>query len=493
MKGLFEIGMIAKRGKPWMACSPDGIAVIDLNNLPVFTPHQNCQSETQLSSSETPQYNKLPALEGCCVLCSVEIKTSVATSSLERSIQLASVDVKVCRVGDITFRTLFPEAHIGQILHQMLVLRINHVMYVAAAETGITFIVIAYCDVHILSVCELALEQAAEDCVAWAQEESMSMPSIQDAELSKVIYSRLPFWRLVNSYVLENSAFYPPVKLFRHGVQTLYSKTKGGVDGSAQARAILRSPTSSLKWEQKVVTQTLKTLAVNAFVAWRMRQKKSLLENKESFQNLEYYRGCLNAVQSLADFVLDASRELIERADVREMEIHRGVDASVTGGMISSDISGDEGARLRAEAKLRKRYRLPFFNSADGVKLRLLVAGHETRHSDSERYCALCGNSGKSTRWRGHRSSFHCPSCDVHLCVRLHQGFRKNCWTIWHSQRRLEPRVTYPPSNDAGNDPVTSEPETRSIGTVRVSTEAPSENSRPARRQRLSDDGQNDS
>jgi hypothetical protein len=120
-------------------------------------------------------------------------------------------------------------------------------MYITAAETGISFVVIAYCDAAILRACENVLDHGAEYCVAWAHEDHMSMPVLEDACLSKLIYSHLPFWKLVNSFVLENCAFYPPVKLFRHGVQTLYSKTKGGVDGSAQARAILRSSTSSLK------------------------------------------------------------------------------------------------------------------------------------------------------------------------------------------------------------------------------------------------------
>jgi hypothetical protein len=165
-----------------------------------------------------------------------------------------------------------------------------------------------------------------------------------------------------------------------------------------------------------------------------MRQRKDLLESKESFQSLEYYRGCLNSVQSLADFVFDASRELFERADILKQEIRRESESNNAGDLISSDIMGDQASRLRAAAKSKTRYRLSFFNSADGINLRLWVLGHETRHADCERHCALCGNCSNSTRWRGNRSSFHCQQCDVHLSVRLHLGFRKNCWTIWHSQ-----------------------------------------------------------
>jgi hypothetical protein len=273
-----------------------------------------------------------------------------------------------------------------------------------------------------------------------------------DTELRKICQSRIAFWRLVDKHVSQTDAFYPPVKLFRHGFQSLYSRTKGGVDGSAQAKAILRSSTCSFKWEQKTVSQTLKTLAVNAFIAWRFLQVKTHLETKESFRDLDHFRACLNSVQSLADFVLDTSKEMLIVADKREKESRAEQQNSGESQPPHSGLSLEEQSRLRAAATFRKRYRIPFFNSEDGVKLRLLVTGHDTRHVDSERHCALCGNNSATNGWRGHRTSFKCSICDVHLCVRLHQGYRKNCWTIWHSQRRLELRTTTAPSAPGERD-----------------------------------------
>jgi hypothetical protein len=155
-------------------------------------------------------------------------------------------------------------------------------MYVSASQTGITFILLAYCNSRVLSICESVLDQTLKAFVEWAHEQDSVIPDIQDAVLKKAIGNRLKFWSLVNCYVLENGPFYPPVKLFRHCVQLLYSKTKGGVDGSAQARAILRCSTSAMKWEQTIVTQMQKTLAVNAFIACRIKQKKGMLDNKST-------------------------------------------------------------------------------------------------------------------------------------------------------------------------------------------------------------------
>ncbi|CDF41178.1 unnamed protein product [Chondrus crispus] len=41
---------------------------------------------------------------------------------------------------------------------------------------------------------------------------------------------------------------------------------------------------------------------------------------------------------------------------------------------------------------------------------------------------------------RGHRSCFRCSHCDLRLCVRTYARFRRSCWDVWHSNKRLEPR-----------------------------------------------------
>jgi hypothetical protein len=260
-------------------------------------------------------------------------------------------------------------------------------------------------------------------------------------ELRKIALSRIPIWRLVDNHVHERDAFYPPVRLFRHGIQSIYSRTKGGVDGSAQASAILRSPTSSFPDIEDPLRQRIYLL--------EMLQTKRKLETKESFQDLDHFRACLNSVQSLADFVLDDSKELLIVADRKEKEC-REIDQETTRGI--SWVPLQEISRLCDAARSRKRYRIPFFNTEDGVKLRLTVYGHETKHMGSEQHCALCGKNSATAGWRGYRSSFQCSMCSVHLCARLHHGFRKNYWTIWHTQRRLELRVTAALSTSGDKD-----------------------------------------
>lgn len=58
--------------------------------------------------------------------------------------------------------------------------------------------------------------------------------------------------------------------------------------------AILRSSTSSFRWEQKLFCQTITTLAGNDFLAWRMSKREDLLPSKESFGSVDMYRHALN-------------------------------------------------------------------------------------------------------------------------------------------------------------------------------------------------------
>jgi hypothetical protein len=134
-----------------------------------------------------------------------------------------------------------------------------------------------------------------------------------------------------------------------------------------------------------------------------------MLENKESFIGSELFRKCLNSVQSLADFVLDAAKEHKIRVDLLENKVQREDESNHIGNRgLDSEISSDETLRFRREARSYKLYRLSFFNSADVIKLPLSGVEHDTNNYEIERYCALCGNFCQSGTWRGHIYSFCC-------------------------------------------------------------------------------------
>lgn len=191
----------------------------------------------------------------------------------------------------------------------------------------------------------------------------------------------------------------------------------------------MRSPTSSLKWEQKLVSQTFKTLLVNTFYAWQMMTKRSLLDTKEGFQSLNHFRARLNAVQSLSEFILDSAQELLVYAGELRMATESPA-RTIQGdrqqeGQGQVQVTVAEANSLRRLAELRKRNRLPLFNHGDGALLPLSISGHHQQQTSTDKYCALCGMH--TVGWRGRRTTFMCSLCNVNVCVCVYAGLRRSC------------------------------------------------------------------
>jgi hypothetical protein len=148
------------------------------------------------------------------------------------------------------------------------------------------------------------------------------------------------------------------------------------VDGSAQARAIMRSTTISPQWEQNIVTQTFKTLAVNSFVAYRLQLKADLLRSSEEFRSISAFRASMNSIQSLSDFIYDVSPDLLSHAEKLQKESREGMILNTSEGAGHDCISNVDIARLSARALSRKRRRMQYFNEDEGRILRLSSIPH---------------------------------------------------------------------------------------------------------------------
>lgn len=340
---IFVCGLVAKTRYPFFACSPDGIAVFK-------------------ASPDQPDFT----------LATVEIKTAVASSTIENRIANSSIDAYRCEFGEHDFIRLVPSEHRAQILHQLFVTNLRYCLYVCAFETGVAYSVLVHASDPCIQAVEVALSHF-NDLINWAHPENDNdervLPEFIDNVQKDIVESWLRFYDAVNRKVKASGPFVPGVRLFKHSIQSIYSKTKGGVDGMTQWRSIMRSPTSSMKWEQKLVTQCLKTVLVNAFIGFRLLQVEHLLGSSSSFKSLTAFRNSLNAVESFPTFLYETSTELTAWATfLREQAEGNAneVEASTENG----EVEPGDSARLKDLALKRKRNRLDFFNSVDGISLR---------------------------------------------------------------------------------------------------------------------------
>jgi hypothetical protein len=145
------------------------------------------------------------------------------------------------------------------------------------AETGIMFALLIFVPKSTIWLVLNSVRTAIQLTVQWAHI-SREVPEFYLSDTKKKLLSKLHFWKIVNIHILEHGALLP-VKRFKHGTQLFYSKTKEGVDGETQARALLRASTTHMKLEQKIVCHIWKTLLINAFIASRIAEKSDLLQN----------------------------------------------------------------------------------------------------------------------------------------------------------------------------------------------------------------------
>lgn len=121
-----------------------------------------------------------------------------------------------------------------------------------------------------------------------------------------------------------------------------------------------------MKWEQKFVTQTLKTLAVNSFITWRMHPEKDIFQRNSLFRSFDSFRLSLNSVSPIADFVFDLCKDLLIRDDSLERQKINSINE--LGSLSKALYTLREVERLVQLSRKKRRYRISFFSSEDGKK-----------------------------------------------------------------------------------------------------------------------------
>lgn len=89
------------------------------------------------------------------------------------------------------------------------------------------------------------------------------------------------------------------------------TNTKVWLDVETQQMAILRRSPSHLQWEQKLVSQIIKTVCVNAYISWVMFFLRDILTFPDTFKGLNKYRNALKRVQCIAYYMLKVVQDIL--------------------------------------------------------------------------------------------------------------------------------------------------------------------------------------
>lgn len=176
-----------------------------------------------------------------------------------------------------------------------------------------------------------------------------------------------------------------------------------------------------LKWEQKLISQIIKSIVASAFILWKMKRRTDFLESMDTLRSVKNVHVASNRDISLGNFVLHVSPKLLQHVESLAGAIYGKPDYEEEAGeRIEPDSEG--GLRLFQVVSVRNRYKTESFNSDDGVPLRLRYQSYTQRYVSESKHCDLCGCGMKRRR-----RNLKCDTCGVHLCIRLKAIKRKTC------------------------------------------------------------------
>lgn len=148
-------------------------------------------------------------------------------------------------VQNESLKDLIPKDRFFEMIHQMVVLDVDMCIYLFTAETGVLFRAVLYCPNSIKNEAEVALVQTSSGMVSWAhQGGSIQKDAAEDD--AAALNSKHSFLHGLNELVKKEVPM-QLVRKYRRSVQLVYSKVKGGVEGSTQYRACLKNSGSYMR------------------------------------------------------------------------------------------------------------------------------------------------------------------------------------------------------------------------------------------------------
>lgn len=116
------------------------------------------------------------------VVSSVEIKTKVSASTVGGAVQLSSPDLVRCSFGDDNFKKFVPLEHMGQLLHQLIVLRVHYCLCACAAESGPLCTVLVRFSQQLMDCAIASLPAMARPLVHFTYVDEVCLPQFVDKE-----------------------------------------------------------------------------------------------------------------------------------------------------------------------------------------------------------------------------------------------------------------------------------------------------------------------
>jgi hypothetical protein len=291
---VFKCGLLECLNLPWLAASPDGVAVLNV------------------SAGQ--------------VLATVEVKTRVSTDQIASAEQLAAKYVEdsgpiLCTVGDDVWKEVVDKDHSTQIMVQLSVLKLKYCIYIVGqagvrgAMGRIIYVVIGTLQLDDLLQFVDKMRDTFEDILnpfftsGTLDEMVKLLPDGMMESNIKILETCWMFFTDMRNHLehYPNYAF-PSTSVFKTEVQSLYNTLKGGLDANSQQFPAI-CPYFKTKFENKYVIRLLFAVVSSSWRAFKMVNSTVDVDNF----SLHLYRKHLsNTFQSLKDFTYNLGIGLLQ-------------------------------------------------------------------------------------------------------------------------------------------------------------------------------------
>lgn len=279
VKDIQYCGMLVLHGFSWTACYPDGVSMIEEVAIGM-----DRFSELQMASVDT--------------------KTSVSSSIVDRTLQHTTQEIITCQVGDETFLKVITINHIGGILHKLF-----HWMWDTSSLSHWHFVLCVVKLSPFVRDFKQVLMNRVKPLIEWAyMADVVCLPEV-DLERTRTVSEKLPFWRMVN-FLIEKLPSLP----------SSYSNTGLSLSIPGQwvylTLLLIIVQRYGFWWSFISGNRIWSSRKSNLLspTLWKTRKHSDLLKFTHSFKGIERYCTSIHRETSLGNFVIKVSPKILQIA-----------------------------------------------------------------------------------------------------------------------------------------------------------------------------------
>ena len=356
------------------------------------------------------------------VAASVEIKTRTTPTTIRKSEDIAQKLGRniTCKVGSRLWFATVPGEYRAQVLHQMLVLQLQHAVFVVARRGAMIYTVFIQWDDDIQRNNFLQSLMKWRHVWQWLHDKTPPPSTLDPADIELALSHR-PMWDAVQRYAGEKPMW--PVKKFRTGIQCVYSRLKSGLDSATQDVLKTYNFCQKFSLASKIPNQVLRQICFNSVVGYRLWKAWPTARN--NWKGVRAFRRSMTRPGIIPDHLQDLAQLLIYNGHLKKLAGNQQLASGTSAAAVVSPVAAARGGgdRVQPPTAIVTRHRVAYLLK-EGNQIRV-TGSHLAKHAGKRSRCHWCHHIAR----RRQLCFTKCTLCDIYLCI--HE--ERQCFIDFHT------------------------------------------------------------